>query len=295
MARRAYHSFVAPPPKNVVNLNKRLFDLSSNGRVALWKVAWRQADAHLLVGDGAGSYERYYLQHRTNDHGVEDAHNLYLETLAELGIVGLALLVLALGIPLAAAVRFRRHRLVPFAAAAYAAYLVHAAADWDWELAGVTLAAVLCGLACVVAGREEGAPELGLRWRTAGAALAVGLSALTIVGLLGNTAFESSQAAASAGHWQSAERHAHSAIRWLPWSSAGWQALAEAQLGLHDRAGARASLHKAIAKDPNDWVLWLDLVGATSGKEQAAAVDRAYRLNPLDPSLVPYIVAVAGA
>jgi len=235
------------------------------------------------------------VQHRTGAQNVNDAHNLYLETLAELGVVGLALLVLALAIPLVAAVRFRRHRLVPFAAAAYAAYLVHAAVDWDWELAGVTLAAVLCGLACVVAGRSEGAPLLGLRPRSVGAAVAVGLSALTIVGLLGNTALESSQAAAANGHWQAAERHAHSAIRWMPWSAAGWQSLGEAQLALHDRAGARRSLLRAAAKDPNDWVVWLDLVGASRGKEQVAAVNRAYRLNPLDPSLVPYIVAVAGS
>jgi hypothetical protein len=293
IARRAYHAFVAPPPANVSNLNKRLFDLSSNGRVDLWKVAWHQADLHLLLGGGAGSYERYYLQHRTNDLGVQDAHSLYLETLAELGVVGLALLVLALALPLVAAVRHRRHRLVPFAAAAYIAYLVHAAVDWDWELAGVTLAAVLCGLGCVLAGRGEGAPVLGVRWRTVGAGLAVGLSALTIVGLLGNTALESSQASSAKGHWQAAERHAHSAIRWMPWSAAGWQALGEAQLGLHDRTGARRSLHRALAKDPNNWVLWLDLIGASRGREQVAAVNRAYRLNPLDPSLVPFIVAVA--
>ncbi|MGH3000507.1 MAG: tetratricopeptide repeat protein, partial [Gaiellaceae bacterium] len=116
---------------------------------------------------------------------------------------------------------------------------------------------------------------------------------LTIVGLLGNTALESSQAAASSGHWQAAERHAHSAVRWMPWSAAGWQALGEAQLGLHDRAGARQSLEKAAAKDPNDWVTWLDLVGASTGKEQVAAVNHAYRLDPLDPALVPYIVAAA--
>jgi len=294
IAHRVYHDFTAPPPKNVVNLNTRVFNLSNDGRIALWKVAWREADANLLLGGGAGSYQRYYLQHRVNAQNVEDAHSLYLETLAELGVVGLALLVAVLAIPLVAAVRFRRRRLVPFAAAAYCAYLVHAAIDWDWELAGVTLAAVLCGLACVLAGRTDGAPPLRARPRRLAAALAVGLSALTLVGLLGNTALESSQAAASRGRWQAAESHARSAIRWMPWSAAGWQALGEAQLALHDKAAARASLHRAIAKDPNNWVLWLDLVGASSGREQAAAVNRAYRLDPLEPALVPYLAAVAG-
>lgn len=291
---RMYHDFTAPPPKNVVNLNTRVFNLSNNGRIALWKVAWREADAHLLLGGGAGSYQRYYLQHRLTPANVEDAHSLYLETLAELGAVGLALLLAVLAIPLVAAVRFRRRRLVPFAAAAYCAYLVHAAIDWDWELAGVTLAAVLCGLACVLAGRTDGAPPLGARPRRLAAVLAVGLSALTLVGLLGNTALESSQAAASRGRWQAAESHARSAIRWMPWSAAGWQALGEAQLALHDKAGARRSLGRAAAKDPRNWVVWLDLIGASTGKAQVAAVNRAYRLDPLEPALVPYIVAVAG-
>jgi len=293
IARHAYHSFLAPPPANVVDLNHRLFNLSSNRRVTLWKVAWHEAKAHLVTGGGAGSFERYYLQHRTTALGVEDAHSLYLETLAELGAVGLGLLVLALAVPLVAAIRHRRHPLVPFACAAYVAYLVHAAVDWDWELAGVTLAAVLCGLACVVAERADGRPLLGLRVRAAGAAVAVGLAALTIVGLLGNTALESSQAAGSKHNWQSAERHARTAIRWMPWSALGWQALGEAELGLHDSAGARRSLDRAVAKDPNDWVTWLDLIGATSGKARVRAVDHAYRLNPRDSLLVPYIVAVA--
>jgi hypothetical protein len=293
MGRQLYHDFVAPPSTNAVDLNARVFSLSNDGRIALWKVAWHQADSHFLLGDGAGSYERYYLRHRASTQNVNDAHNLYLETLAELGVVGLALLVALLAIPLVAALRFRRHGLVPFAAAAYFAYLVHASVDWDWELAGVTLAAVLCGLACVLAGRTEGAPVLGAWPRGIAAALAVGLSALTVVGLLGNTALESSQADGSTHNWQSAERHANSAIRWMPWSAAGWQLLGEAQLGLHDQAGARRSLDRALAKDPNDWVTWLDLIQATRGKAQVAAIDHVYRLNPRDSSLVPYIVAVA--
>ena len=295
LAHRVYHEFTAPPPKNVVNLNTRVFNLSNNGRIALWKVAWHEAKEHLLLGGGAGSYGRYYLRHRVNDIGVQDAHSLYLETLAELGVVGLALLALALAIPLVAAVRFRRHRLVPFACAAYVAYLVHAGVDWDWELAGVTLAAVFCGLACVLAGRADGARALRVWPRGIAAALAVGLSALTLVGLLGNTALESNQAAASNGKWQSAASYAHSAVRWMPWSAAGWQGLGEAQLGLHDRAAARISLDKAVTKDPGNWVVWLDLIGASTGKAQVAAVNHAYRLNPFEPALVPYIVAVAGS
>ena len=143
----------------------------------------------------------------------------------------------------------------------------------------MTLAAVLCGLACVLAGRHEGAPALRAWPRGIAAGLALGLSALTLVGLLGNTALEQSQAAASAARWRVAESHARTAVRWMPWSAVAWQTLAEAQLGSHERAAARHSLQRAIAKDPNDWVAWLDLF-LKQTKASGAFHKLAARYNP---------------
>jgi hypothetical protein len=293
IARKAYDSFTSQA-KGTTDLNARLFNLSSNGRTDLWHVAWLEVKAHPLAGGGAGSYERYYLVHRHTTQQVQDAHSLYLETLAELGPLGLVLLLAALALPLVAAVRLRRHPLVPVAAAAYAVFLVHALADWDWELAGVTLAALLCGLACLLAGREEQQPPaLSSRRRVGLGVAAATLGAAALLGLIGNSALGASDSAAAAGNWSSAERHAHTAIRWLPWSAAGWQRLGEAQIGAHDRAAAQRSLRRAIAKDRNDWVIWLDLVAATRGQAQTAALVEASRLNPLSPEIAQVYSAVA--
>jgi hypothetical protein len=292
IATRASDAFQAAPSRTNGNLNARLFNLSGNGRADLWRAAWQQARAHPLLGDGAGSYERYWVRHRPNMLQVEDAHNLYLETLAELGPAGLAFLLLALAVPLVGAVLARRHPLVPLACAAYVAYLVHAAADWDWELAGVTLVAVLCGVACLVAGRGERTREVGRGIRAVGIAVALVVSAVALVGLVGNTALQASEAATASGHWRSAERHARTAVRWMPWSAAGWRALAEAQLAGHHQAAGRRSLQHALTKDPADWVLWMDLVGASRGADQRAAVREAFRLNPRSPELFPFIAAV---
>ena len=293
IARKAYDSFTSPP-KSGANLNSRLFSLSSNGRTGLWHVAWLEVKAHPLLGGGAGSYQRYYVAHRNNTLQVQDAHNLYIETLAELGPPGLVLLLAVLALPLVAAVRMRRHALVPVAAAAYAVYLVHAIADWDWELAGVTLAAVLCGLACILAGREVREPAaLSARTRVGlGAAVTV-LGTVALLGLIGNTALGASDSAAQNGNWSSAERHARTAIRWQPWSAAGWQRLAEAQLGAGDRAGAQHSLKRATARDGNDWVTWLDVVAAARGQAQTDALVQASRLNPLSPEIAQVYSAVA--
>jgi len=84
-----------------------------------------------------------------------NAHSLYLETLGEVGIAGSVLLGAALAPPLVAGARARRDPLALAALAAYAAWLVHAALDWDWELPAVTLAALACAGAVLVAARSD--------------------------------------------------------------------------------------------------------------------------------------------
>jgi O-antigen ligase len=126
-------------------------------RPGYWRAALSEYRAHPALGDGAGAFGRYWLQHPSADPGVQgtrDAHSLYIETLAELGPVGLALLLVALGAPLAALPR-ARSPAVPAAAGAYVAYLVHAGVDWDWEMPAVTLAALLCAAGVLVASRAS--------------------------------------------------------------------------------------------------------------------------------------------
>ena len=294
IARKAYDSFTSSP-KSTTDLNARLFSLSSSGRTSLWHVAWLEVKAHPLGGGGAGSYARYYLVHRTDTQQVQDAHSLYLETLAELGPVGLVLLLAALALPLVAAVRMRRHPLVPVGCAAYAVYLVHAIADWDWELAGVTLAALLCGMACLLAAREEREPRA--------------LSTRARVGLGVAVDGARSRRAARADREQRAGverlRRAGGELEPRPSGtrtprSAGCRGRTPAGRASPRRSSARTtgprrgiSLQRALAKDRNDWVTWLDLVAATSGKAQLAALVQASRLNPLGPEIAQVYGAVA--
>ncbi|HET9101951.1 MAG TPA: hypothetical protein VFN55_01255, partial [Solirubrobacteraceae bacterium] len=77
--------------------------------------------------------------------GAQDAHSLELQTLAELGVVGLALLAVFLaGVALAARDALRR---APAAAAgavaAVTAYFAHSPLDWDWQMPAVTLIAIV--------------------------------------------------------------------------------------------------------------------------------------------------------
>ena len=159
LARHAYDSFVSPPTGGT-NLNSRLFSLSNDDRTVLWHAAWKQFEAHPIVGSGAGSFGRWWLAHRTvGYYFVQDTHNLYLQTLGELGLVGIVLLAVMLGVPLVAAVRARRHPLVAPALGGYVAYLVHAAVDWDWQMPAVTLLALFAGAAIVTAARRRDAEQ----------------------------------------------------------------------------------------------------------------------------------------
>jgi len=123
-------------------------------RTLYWQVALDQYAANPLLGSGAGTFARYWLLALPVDEVARDAHSVYLEVLAELGPVGLALLVLALAPPLLAGLRARTSPFVAAAAGAYAALLLHSALDWNWELPAVTLAGLLCGAALLVAAPE---------------------------------------------------------------------------------------------------------------------------------------------
>ena len=135
-ADRALQGFRQEAPPASGDLNRRLLSVSGHGRADYWRVAARMVEREPLLGEGAGGFERRWMQERGAPNNARDAHNLYLETLAELGPIGLALLLMALITPLAALRRARHRALVPAAAAAYAAFFVHAAVDWDWETPG---------------------------------------------------------------------------------------------------------------------------------------------------------------
>jgi Flp pilus assembly protein TadD len=162
--------------------------------------------------------------------------------------------------------------------------------DWDWELAAVTSAALLCGVACVIAARRgnEKARPLSGRVRAAALAATVALVGVAFVGLVGNLASSESASAARDGNWHAAASQARRAIDWTPWSAQPWRLLGEAQLGAGNVAAADRSIRKAIGKDPGDWNLYFDLARATTGRVQLAALAAASRLNPRSPEIAEF-------
>ncbi len=292
IARHGYDSFVSGSTTGT-NLNGRLLSLSNNGRIVLWHAAWHEFSAHPAVGTGAGGFGRWWLAHRTTASFVEDAHNLYLETLAELGIAGFLLLVALLGVPLIAAVRARRSPLVAPALGGYVAFLVHAGVDWDWEVPAVTLLALFIGAALLAAARGDDprpAP-LGRPYRVAIGAAAAVAGMIALVGLIGNIALARSNSAVLNGNGSKAVAEAAKARSWAPWSV---QALLDRGMGQIISGSKRsglATLRQAAADDPGDWETWFEIAAATTGTEHRAALARAKALNPQSPEIADVVAA----
>ncbi|MBD0338113.1 MAG: tetratricopeptide repeat protein [Thermoleophilia bacterium] len=210
------------------------------------------------------------MRERESLQVARDAHNLYLETLAELGPLGLALLLSALAVPLIARSR------APAATGAYTAFLVHAAVDWDWEQAALVVAALAAAAAVLTAGRGRGGPV-----PRAPALAGTGvLAAVAAVALAGNALVARSAAAASASDWDASARWARRAATAAPWAAEPWHRLATAHEARGDRRAARADLRRALERDPGDPDLWVALARVTEGAERRAALERAARLIP---------------
>ena len=279
LAKRGYGDFTSNLTTSS-NLNSRLFSLSSHGRTQLWHVAWRQFEAHPVFGGGGGSFEQYWNRNRPSVQTVRDAHSVYLQTLAELGVPGLVMLLGVLAIPFAG-FRARGQPLVPVALGAYAGLLVHFAYDWDWQLPGVTLAGLFCGLAALVAGRERSrAVVLGTRARAILLGAAGVCAAFTVVALVGNIAVSRAQSAVNDGRYGKAESNARRATEWAPWSARSWVLLGQAQAGLSRDPEAVDSLRRAVASDPTNYRYWLGLAAVAQGRERVRALQEAFRLNP---------------
>src|SRR5262249_42690865 len=277
-ARRGGGSFTAGAAPGS-NPNNRLFRLSGTGRIDHWRVAARdQFEAHPWLGSGAGTFGEYWFQFRPSTVIVHDAHTIYLETLAELGPVGLALLVLLLGGLTIGAARSRS----PFGAVVFGAciaYSLHAVADWDWELPALLMAVVFPAIGVV--GEEEPEPAVApARQRLAPAAAVFLVGSFALFTLLGNIALARSSNASDATHWRQAESEARSALGLVPWSAEPARKLAVAQAGLGQISAARDSLRDALDREPRDWSLWYQLAEVTTGPEHRRALAEANRLNP---------------
>jgi O-antigen ligase len=128
----------------------RLGSFDSN-RYRYWEVAVDLVEAQPITGAGSGAFFVEWRRRRERADQASDAHSLYIETAAELGLVGLCFLFLFLGAVIVAGLRLLRADAAAATGpvAALTAWAVHAGLDWDWEMPAVTLPALLLAASIV--------------------------------------------------------------------------------------------------------------------------------------------------
>lgn len=126
-----------------------------HGRAAEWEVAIDAALARPLAGAGADAYAMAAV----GEGGGETlyAHNLPLEAWAELGPLGLILILLLYGSVAELCWRLRRDPRAWLLAPAAAAFLLANLVDWPWHLAGAAAvwAVAVGGLVALDLEREQ--------------------------------------------------------------------------------------------------------------------------------------------
>lgn len=297
---RAWSQFSSPDIENGQNPTQHLSNLSGTGRHDFWRVAIDAFREEPLLGHGAGTYVFSWDELRSINLPALDAHSLYLESFAELGLVG-GLLVIGLvlgaiwfGFAAWRAAAPRNREALAALLAAMVAFAVAAGFDWFWEIAGLGAVFFLAAGAMVAArcsqtsaGAVPGQRRFGLA--VAGLALAW-VAAIALIGpLLVEHEIENSQQAVAAGDLSSATSHAETARSIEPWAASPYL-----QLGLvAERAGeyprAKEMLSRAIEREDRNWELYAlrARVEGEAGEAAAASGDleHARRLNPLAPQL----------
>ncbi len=291
-AHREYDKFVHGTKENrTVQTRDRLTDPANDGRLPLWKAALDIYDTQRLRGTGAGTYQQYFPRYRKESGYVVDAHSLYLQSLAELGIVGFVLiLVVVLGMLLGLAARIRGPNRTLYAAlfAVALAWAVHQAFDWDWQMPAVTLGVfMLAGLG--LARADNGRP--GRAGLLAGRTLvALGWLALAIAPLLVGVSYarlQSSGAELKRGECVRAKETALSSLSLSAKRPQAYAIVGVCDLQQGFAQSAVPAMVEAVALEPESWEqqYWLAVAQAAAGINPHAALRRAIARNPREEGL----------
>ncbi|HEY5195782.1 MAG TPA: O-antigen ligase family protein [Solirubrobacteraceae bacterium] len=290
----------------------RLLSTNSGNRWVWWKEAAGAFSARPLGGWGAGSFPTTHLLYRKPPPlSVRQPHNVPLQLLAETGLIGALLALGAVAALITAALRRvrraapgREQALAGACLAAAIAWLVHGVFDWDWDIPGVTLPALVLLAVAAAVPKPLRPPQLRAHpnrppivARLALAALTLGLAAIAASAILpalsqskANQALTQAADATTPAQLQQAAATADLAARLNPLDSTP---LIDAGI-IADRRGLpiveRAYLLRAAARSPYDAAPWVRLAYvATELGDRAgllAASDRALALDPIGtPSL----------
>src|SRR4051794_21346068 len=293
------------PDVSVGVTSGRFTSASGNGRYQYWQSSVDANATDRLTGIGPGTWGFWWTENATISGYVLNAHSLYFETFAELGVVGLALIAFlvlwVLGVGVARAfTAVRNQSLFAAGAASAAAFAVAGFVDWVWQLPVIPVAFLLVAGAVLVAGtgiekkdneadatEDEPGRMSQLAPRIVLGALAVVSFAAIAIPLAGAETISQSQAEVRAGNLNAALGDARTARDIQPYSGAAsiQEALVLELQG--DLDGAAAAAKTATQQETQNWQNWVVLARVEVERDRPSAAIAAYRqaksLNPLSP------------
>jgi len=279
---------------------------SVQGRLEFWRSALAAFLDHPVLGTGAGTFSAVHaVYQRDVRFYARDAHNLYLQTAAELGLIGFAALgalLIAIGAMWRAGLRRSQDHEGYTATAGIGlgllGFFLHSGLDMDWFFpANPALAFALVGI--LAAAEGPATDELGrirsravsLKLRAAAVIILSGAVVTSLAAGVAHQRFVRGQRQARAGQWAAALSLYAAAARWNPLSAtyAGAEASAAAALvpPRWDRAGD--ALRRAMALDRLNSLhpmLLAQMLISRSGPGDTAEAERLLRhalaLDPLN-------------
>jgi hypothetical protein len=305
----AFHALTDTNAK-VPNTPGRLTAISSV-RARYWKEALQVFGAHPVLGAGAEGYRTASLRYRTAPIDARHAHGFVVQTLADLGLVGLALALALFVAWMAAAGRSthpfnrrwtgwrtfrRRHRdarpgwrrfRISERPAPYpperigmlsmlcvvVVFGVHSLVDWTWYVPGNAFVALLC--AGWLAGRGPLDPA-GVRGRLDDGPVSSRRPSLRRPSSMSAAVAGAAVIAALLAAW----------VQWQPQHAEDSSQLALSQLA-SDPAAANATAQAAVARDPLSVqaLFSLSTIQQASGQPALAraTLQHAVRLQPSNP------------
>ncbi len=280
------------------NTPGRLVELG-NTRGRYWSEGLKVGEHALVKGAGAGGYATAVTRYTTDAMVVPHAHSFVIETFADFGLIGIAVMIALL-----AAWSFAAWRTLAAARtsdrlpervglltllAVVITFGVHSAVDWTWFVPGTAVPALLC--AGWLAGRGPAADGVGraLQRRRLTASPGIGAAVIGVVAitllltwamwqpLRSANANAEAVAAFGAGNTSAAIDDARAAAAEDPVTVDPLIQLAVMYTAIGDNPAARDELLKAVRRQPENPQTWLQLGEFYLHLHRAAAA-----LDPLE-------------
>jgi hypothetical protein len=311
---RQYHSFFENTDEalSTEGQRARLLEIGNDGRLPMWQVARDAYREDPLKGTGAGTFQLQWERHRNDDEAPRlYTYSLYLESLGELGLLGILLLGGAL-LTIFSALAWRlRDPGRPIYAAGLAlaiAWALHAGVDIDWQSPAVCVPVFAVGGLALARRREPpaGGSEQGSPTTRAAAvtywlrpALALACLAVAVVPArmaLAQSHLHDSVEALRADNCGSAVSNAHDSIDESDTGPRPYEVLAMCAARSDDPGAAVRWARRAVTRDPASWEphFVLALARGVAGLDPRREARMAERANPLSWLPREAVAAYAG-